>query len=103
MPVIRTLKAPFKVCFTEQEDWLRSQDPMLKNGVILFMGESRIGSSSGAGIYCRGKAINESIPCGKFATVFQAEIVAIMCCAQDLFANRVRQSHQHLLEQLGGS
>ncbi|XP_070153666.1 uncharacterized protein [Polyergus mexicanus] len=80
-PAICPLKAPFKVCFLKREDWLRSQDPVLKNVLILFTDGSRIGLGSGAGVYWRGKGISESIPLGEFATVFQAEIVAIFQAA----------------------
>ncbi|XP_029679486.1 uncharacterized protein LOC115245344, partial [Formica exsecta] len=90
MPAIRALKAPFKVCFPEREDWLRPQGPVLKNGLILFTDGSRIGLGSGAGVYCRGEEISESIPLGEFATVFQAEIVTILCCAQGFLANKER-------------
>ena len=86
MPIVRSLEAPFKVCFPEREEWLKPQGPVLNNGVILFTDGFRTSSGSGAGIYCRSKGIRESISLGKFATVFQAEIVAIMCCAQNLLA-----------------
>ncbi|KAL6418989.1 hypothetical protein ACFW04_011475 [Cataglyphis niger] len=67
---IRALKAPFKLCFPERKDWIQPQNPVLKNGFILFTDGSRIGSSSGAGVH--------------------SEIVAILCCAQRLLANKER-------------
>ncbi|KAL6418796.1 hypothetical protein ACFW04_014236 [Cataglyphis niger] len=39
---------------------------------------------------CQGKGINEAILLGKFATFFQAEIVAILCYAQRLLADKER-------------
>ncbi|KMQ88926.1 lian-aa1 retrotransposon protein [Lasius niger] len=90
MSAIRASKATYKVCFPQREDWLRPQGPKLNSGIILFTDGSMTGSGSGASIYCREKGISESIPLGRFATVFQSEVMAILCCAQDLLANGTR-------------
>ncbi|KAL6418652.1 hypothetical protein ACFW04_011939 [Cataglyphis niger] len=71
---IRALKAPFKVSGAEK--WAHS-----------FHGwvQDRLGLKG-----CQGKGINEAILLGKFATFFQAEIVAILCYAQRLLADKER-------------
>ena len=84
MSVKRAEENTYKVLFLQREDWLRPQGPRLSGGAVLFTDGSRTGSGSGAGIYCREKGIHESIPLGRFATVFQSEVMAIMRCAQDL-------------------
>ncbi|KAL6421235.1 hypothetical protein ACFW04_013655 [Cataglyphis niger] len=40
--------------------------------------------------FTRGKGINKSIPLDKSATVFQTEVVAILCYVQELLTNKKR-------------
>ena len=52
-------------------------------GLVWFTDGSRTAEVTGAGVY--GQSVNRrlSIPLGKHATVFQAEVYAIIACAQE--------------------
>ena len=79
---IRVWEGPFKVCFPKREEWTGTRRSVLLNGDIWFSDGSKTSAGVGAGIYSRQNEIEESISLGEYATVFQAEIVAIMQCAQ---------------------
>ena len=55
-------------------------------GLVWFTDGSRTAEGTGAGVY--GQSVNRrlSIPLGKHATVFQAEVYAILACAHEIEA-----------------
>jgi ribonuclease HI len=55
-------------------------------GLVWYTNGSRTAEGTGSGIY--GQSVNRrlSIPLGKYATVFQAEVYAILACAHEIEA-----------------
>lgn len=82
--MIRALEKKYKVYFPGREEWRTAKGLASVNGDIWFTDGSRTSAGSGAGLYCRREGIKEIIPLDSYATVFQAETVAIMRCAQTL-------------------
>jgi ribonuclease HI len=69
------------------EEWTRDPGtPPVVKGLVWFTDGSRTREGTGAGV-C-GQSVNRklSIPLGKHATVFQAEVYAILACAQEIEA-----------------
>ena len=87
MAVVRVWERPFKVCFPERDEWMGNRRSVLLNGDVWFTDGSKTSTGVGAGIYSRQNEIEESISLGKYATVFQAEIVAILHCARMALPN----------------
>jgi hypothetical protein len=68
-----------------REDWAKcpGTPPMVK-GLVWYIDGSRTAEGTGAGVY--GQSVNRrlSIPLGKRATVFQAEVYAILVCVFEI-------------------
>jgi ribonuclease HI len=78
------LEPKYRVTTLTREEWTRgSGTPPAVKGLIWYMDGSRTGEGTGAGVY--GQSVNRrlSIPLGKYATVFQAEVYAILVCVQE--------------------
>lgn len=68
----------YKVVFPTRDDWRYSPDPG-GGREMWFTDGSKINDDNGAGVYCP-IGTEESYPLGKHATVFQAEVYAILKC-----------------------
>jgi hypothetical protein len=65
-------------------DYWRNKDPVLpKDTLIWFTDGSRTNLGTGSGIYGLKPNKSYSFPLGKFASVFQTEIYAILLCAYE--------------------
>ena len=82
MAAVRIWERAFDMHFPGREEWIGTRRSELLNGDIWYTDGSKTSAGTGAGIYSRQNDVEESIPLGEFATVFQAEVVAIMRCAQ---------------------
>jgi ribonuclease HI len=70
-----------------REEWTRHPGtPPVVKVLVRFTDGSRTAEETGAGVY--GQSVNRrlSIPLGKHATVFQAEVYAILACAHEIEA-----------------
>jgi hypothetical protein len=71
-------------------DFWRNKDPVfIEDALIWFTDRSRANSGTGSGIF--GLRPNRSFPLGKFATVFQTEVHAILQCARE----NIRRAYKH--------
>ncbi|XP_018375740.1 PREDICTED: uncharacterized protein LOC108769326, partial [Trachymyrmex cornetzi] len=59
----------------------------IRNGDVWYTDGSKTDGGAGAGIFGSRGGFREAPPLGEFTTVFQAEVVAIMSCAQTLIAS----------------
>jgi len=86
MKPVFNLEPKYRVttCILAREKWTRSPGtpPMVK-GLVWFADGSRTVEGTGAEVY--GQSVNRglSIPLGKHATVFQAEVYAILGCVHE--------------------
>lgn len=70
----------FKVLFPTREEWTEQQVTE-EDCLSCFTDGSRMANSSGAGVFISQEgADNLSVPLGEYATVFQAEVYAILSC-----------------------
>ncbi|XP_011699563.1 PREDICTED: uncharacterized protein LOC105456897 [Wasmannia auropunctata] len=76
-------------CGNNREEWERHEVPVVRNGDVWYTDGSKTDTGAGAGIYGCRKGVRETLPLGEFTTVFQAEVAAIMGCAQTLIASGV--------------
>ncbi|XP_036138900.1 uncharacterized protein LOC118644432 [Monomorium pharaonis] len=83
-PVIRTFERRYKISFPKRWEWDGSKGPVPRDGDVWFTDGSGTSTGSGAGLYCQRDGARMIVPLGEHATVFQAEVVAIMRCAQNL-------------------
>jgi len=68
-----------------REEWTRGPGtPSMFKGLVWFTDGSRTTEGTGAGVY--GQSVNRrlSIAVGKHATVFQAEVYAILACVHEI-------------------
>jgi ribonuclease HI len=72
-----------KIIIPEREEW-SNQPPIPANGFTWFTDGSKQDEKAGAGAYCprSGTRLSESL--GKYASVFQAEIYAILMCGWEI-------------------
>ena len=72
--------------------WRKKKAPMFpEDALIWFIGGSRVNSGTGSGIFGIRPNRSFSFPMGKFATVFQTEIHAILQRA----CENIRRSYKH--------
>jgi ribonuclease HI len=73
-------------------DYWRNKDPVLpEDALIWFTDGPRANSGTGSGIFGIRPNRSFSFPLGKFATVFQTEIYAILQCA----CENIRRAYKH--------
>ena len=86
MRPVYNLEPKYRVTMLAREDWTRSPRTPVVKGLVWFTNGSRTAEGTGAGVY--GQSVNRRlrIPLGKHATVFQAEVYAILACAQEIEA-----------------
>jgi hypothetical protein len=75
-----------------EEKYWKNKDPVFpENGLIWFTDGSRADSGTKADIYGRIQERSFSFSLGKYATVFQTEICAILQCAYE----NIRRAYRH--------
>ena len=72
------------VTIPSREEWLHQRDSLPGHGDVWFTDGSRSEDRSGAGYYCRRDGKGTFLSLGRYATVFQTEVMAILGCAQRL-------------------
>jgi ribonuclease HI len=74
------------------QDYWRNKDPVFpEDALIWFTDGPRANSGTGSGIFGIRPNRSSSFPLGKFATVFQTEIYAILQCAYE----SIRRAYKH--------
>ncbi|KAJ8958679.1 hypothetical protein NQ318_016404 [Aromia moschata] len=63
-----------------RDDWDNINNTICQNGIIWFTDGSKIGDKAGAGVYGKTTRTKLSFALGSYASVFQAEIYAILAC-----------------------
>jgi hypothetical protein len=87
MRLVYNLEPKYRVTMLAREEWTRSPGtPPVVKGLVWYTDGSRTAEGTGAGVY--GQSVNRrlSIPLGKHAMVFQAEVYAILACAHEIEA-----------------
>jgi hypothetical protein len=81
MRSVFNLEPKYRVTMLAREEWTRGPGtpPMVK-GLVWYTDGSKTAEGTGAEVY--GQSVNRrlSIPLGKHATVFQAEVYVILAC-----------------------
>jgi hypothetical protein len=77
------LEPKYRVAMLTRDDWTKGTgtSPVVK-GLIWFTDGSSMGERVGAGVYGQSGERRRSL--GRYATVFQAEIYAILACAHEI-------------------
>jgi len=86
MKPVYNLEPKYRVTMLAREEWTRSPGtPPVVQGLVWFTDGPRTAEGTGA---VDGQSVNGrlSIPLGKHATVFQAEVYAILACAHEIKA-----------------
>ena len=82
MKPVFNLEPKYGVTLLTEEEWTRGpRAPPTAKGLVWYTdGSTTAGGGTGTGVY--GQSVNRrlSIPLGKHATVFQAEVYAILAC-----------------------
>jgi ribonuclease HI len=74
------------------QDYWKNKDPVFpENALIWFTDGSRVDSGTGSGIFGIRPSRSFSFPLGKYATVFQTKIYAILQCA----CENIRRAYKH--------
>ncbi|XP_067215185.1 uncharacterized protein [Linepithema humile] len=85
LPIIRASDRHFKVHIPRPEEWEKKGGNLgarVRGGDVWYTDGSKTNTGSGAGFFGSREGWKESISLDSYATVFQAEIVAILSCVQ---------------------
>jgi hypothetical protein len=84
MKPVFNLEPKYRVTMLTREEWTRGPGTPVVKGLVCYTDGSRTAEGTGAEVY--GQSVNRrlSISLGKHATVFQAEIFAILACVHDI-------------------
>ncbi|XP_067214168.1 uncharacterized protein [Linepithema humile] len=85
IPIIRASDRRFKVHIPRPEEWEKEGGNLgarVRGGNVWYTDGSKTDTGSMAGFFGNREGWKESISLDSYATVFQAEIVAILSCAQ---------------------
>lgn len=69
-----------RIQIPERSDWEVEKSTICQHGIIWFTDGSKIGDKAGAGVYGKTTRTRLSFALGSYATVFQAEVYAILAC-----------------------
>jgi hypothetical protein len=79
------LEPQYRVTMLTRETWTRGTcAPPAVKGLVWFTDGSKTGGAAGAGVYGQSVGRRLSFSLGRYATVFQAEVYAILACAHDI-------------------
>jgi hypothetical protein len=79
------LEPKYRVTLLTREDWTRgSGSPPEVKGLIWYTDGSKMKEGTGAGVYGQSLKRRLSFPLGRYTTVFQAEIYAILACVYEI-------------------
>jgi hypothetical protein len=84
MKPVFNLEPKLRVTMLTREEWTCGPGtPLAVKGLVWFTDGSRTAEGTGTGVY--GQSVNRrlSVSLGKYATVFQAEVYAILACVQE--------------------
>ncbi|XP_067216926.1 uncharacterized protein [Linepithema humile] len=85
IPIIRASDRRFKMHIPRPEEWEKEGENLgarVRGGDVWYTDGSKTDTGSGAGFFGSREGWKESISLDSYATVFQAEIVTILSCAQ---------------------
>jgi len=82
-PVIN-LEPKYRVTMLAREEWTRGPGTPMVKGLVWFTDGSRTAEGTGVGVYGQSVSRRLSIPLGKHATVFQAEVYAILALVHEI-------------------
>ena len=84
MPPVLSFNKKYKILVPNREQWLQPDLSLFRpGGLIWYTDGSRTEAGSGAGIYGAQPKVKISFALGRCATVFQAELSAILACVQE--------------------
>jgi len=79
------LEPQYRVIMLTREDWTRATGaPPAVEGLVWFTDGSKMREGTGTGVYGQSVGRRLSFSLGRYATVFQAEIYAILACAYEI-------------------
>jgi hypothetical protein len=83
MKPVFNLEPKYRVTMLTREEWTSGPGTPAVKRLVWFMDGSRTAEGTGAGVY--GQSVNRrlSVSLSKHATVFQAEVYAILACVQE--------------------
>ncbi|XP_067214128.1 uncharacterized protein [Linepithema humile] len=96
IPIIRASDRRFKVHIPRPEEWEKEGGNLgarVRGGDVWYTDGSKTDTGSGAGFFGSREGWKESIFLDSYATVFQAEIVAILSCAQTVRSREKAREH----------
>ncbi|KAJ8934510.1 hypothetical protein NQ318_012984 [Aromia moschata] len=70
--------------YQKLDDWDNINNTICQNGIIWLIDGSKIGDKAGAGVYGKTTSTKLSFALGSYASVFQAEIYAILACGMEV-------------------
>jgi hypothetical protein len=84
----------YRVMVLTRKDWTIGTGtlPIVK-GHVWFTDRSQMRGGARAGVYGQSVRRRLSLPLGRYATVFQAEMFAILDCAQDIQNHGTPEKH----------
>ncbi|KAJ8937261.1 hypothetical protein NQ318_020648 [Aromia moschata] len=74
-----------------RDDWDNINNTICQNGIIWFTDGSKIGDKAGEGVYGKTTRTQLSFALGSYASVFQAEIYAILACGMEILKTAPRR------------
>jgi len=92
MKPLFNLELKYRVIMLTREEWTRGPGtPPVVKGLIWFTDGFRTVEGTGAGVYGQSVGRRFSISLGKHATVFQAEVYAILACVHEIETGQARE------------
>jgi hypothetical protein len=84
----------YRVVALTREDWTSGTGtPPNVKGHVWFTDGSRMREGTGAGVFGQPKGRRLSLPLGRYTTLFQAKVFAILACAHDIKNHGTSEKH----------
>src|SRR5699024_6326517 len=88
---------PYTIRISTKEDWLTMGENLLVlRGLVWYTDGSKTDSGTGAEIYGRSPGVRISVPLGVYPSVIQAELIAILACAQENLLRGFERKHIYI-------
>lgn len=90
---VNVFNKSFTTVFPTRESWiLHAEETRPREGLIFYTDGSYQNGRAGAGIFSEACQSGESFALGKHTTVFQAEVYAILVCAQNCSDKKIKNT-----------